>query len=349
MAAVGLVAAGGHDGGGLQLDQLLVDHDDRRRRSGGRASAIPSSAFSDHTGITATRSTSATSPPWPSAACSRAPWSAPRPTPTTSTPPAGSTAGRSSSTPADDGFNGASNKQLTQNAITNDFSLVGGFSLQDSYGGPLLRPTRACPTSPWSSTPPPTAAQRLQPRARSTAAGRTARSSTSRRSSPTTSTPWARWWPTALGPDRLDRGEVRPGAGGLQGDLRPEHPGDPDRLHPERHRHEERRGQDPLHRPAAPELRLGAAQGPQPAELPPGGHPRRRHLQQRPRAGLRRCRGGERRLPRAERLALPGQDAAADPGGGPFQQLGPQGLARVQARPVHPVRLAVGASCSPRP
>ena len=39
---------------------------------------------------------------------------------------------------ADDSFSGATNKQATQNAITNDFALVGSFSLEDSYGGSLL-------------------------------------------------------------------------------------------------------------------------------------------------------------------------------------------------------------------
>ena len=39
---------------------------------------------------------------------------------------------------ADDGFSGAGNHQATQNAITNDLSLVGGFSLKDSFGGTVL-------------------------------------------------------------------------------------------------------------------------------------------------------------------------------------------------------------------
>ncbi len=39
---------------------------------------------------------------------------------------------------ADDQFSGATNKQATQDAITNDFALVGSFSLEDSYGGSLL-------------------------------------------------------------------------------------------------------------------------------------------------------------------------------------------------------------------
>ena len=40
---------------------------------------------------------------------------------------------------SDDQFNGASNKQATQNAINNDFAMVGNFSLEDNYGGAVLR------------------------------------------------------------------------------------------------------------------------------------------------------------------------------------------------------------------
>jgi ABC-type branched-subunit amino acid transport system substrate-binding protein len=39
---------------------------------------------------------------------------------------------------ADDGFTGAGNKQATENALQNDFALVGGFSLEDSFGGAVL-------------------------------------------------------------------------------------------------------------------------------------------------------------------------------------------------------------------
>jgi len=39
---------------------------------------------------------------------------------------------------ADDGFTGAANKQATQNAVQNDFALVGDFSLEDSFGGTVL-------------------------------------------------------------------------------------------------------------------------------------------------------------------------------------------------------------------
>lgn len=38
----------------------------------------------------------------------------------------------------DDNFTGAGNKQATQNAISNDFAMVGNFSLEDSFGGALL-------------------------------------------------------------------------------------------------------------------------------------------------------------------------------------------------------------------
>jgi len=39
---------------------------------------------------------------------------------------------------ADDAFTGAGNKQATQNALQNDFALVGNFSLEDSFGGAVL-------------------------------------------------------------------------------------------------------------------------------------------------------------------------------------------------------------------
>jgi len=39
---------------------------------------------------------------------------------------------------ADDAFTGAANKQATEAALSNDFALVGSFSLEDSYGGAVL-------------------------------------------------------------------------------------------------------------------------------------------------------------------------------------------------------------------
>jgi ABC-type branched-subunit amino acid transport system substrate-binding protein len=52
----------------------------------------------------------------------------------------------------DDGFTGALNKQYTQEAIDHDFALVGGFSLEDSFGGSLLAANPGVPnvTNPLS-------------------------------------------------------------------------------------------------------------------------------------------------------------------------------------------------------
>ena len=65
------------------------------------------------------------------------------------------------------------------------------------------------------------------------------------------------------------------------------------------------------------ELRLGHAEGPAPAELPPPGHPGRGHLQQRPGLGRRAGRSAvDGAYLRPEHLALPGRGRPADPGGG---------------------------------
>ena len=103
---------------------------------------------------------------------------------------------------ADDGFTGAGNKQATQNALQNDFALVGDFSLEDSFGGAVLAQNPGLPDvsqvlddatnklpNVFSPSPWPTAGSR-------------GRSSTSSRSSPTTSTPWAPSWPTRPRPPR---------------------------------------------------------------------------------------------------------------------------------------------------
>lgn len=106
--------------------------------SGGGSSKIPASAFSDHTGITATQvrvgnvSTLAIGGLFKGALVGTEAYAA-------YVNSTGGINGRKIVVDsADDGFSGAGNRQATQNAITNDFSLVGGFSLQDSYGGALL-------------------------------------------------------------------------------------------------------------------------------------------------------------------------------------------------------------------
>ncbi len=46
---------------------------------------------------------------------------------------------------SDDQFTGSVNKQATQNAINNDFAMVGNFSLEDSFGGALLKSNPGMP------------------------------------------------------------------------------------------------------------------------------------------------------------------------------------------------------------
>jgi ABC-type branched-subunit amino acid transport system substrate-binding protein len=105
--------------------------------SGGN-SKIPSSAFSDHTGITAHSvrvanvSTLAIGGLFKGALVGTEAYA-------DYVNSTGGVNGRKITVDsADDGFSGAGNKQATQNALTNDFSLVGGFSLQDNFGGLLL-------------------------------------------------------------------------------------------------------------------------------------------------------------------------------------------------------------------
>ncbi len=102
------------------------------------ASKIPSSAFSDHTGITSTSvtvgnvSTLSLGGLFKGAAVGAEAYAA-------YVNSTGGVNGRKIKVDgADDGFSGATNKQATQNAINNDFALVGSFSLEDSYGGAAL-------------------------------------------------------------------------------------------------------------------------------------------------------------------------------------------------------------------
>ena len=104
----------------------------------GSSSKIPSSAFSDHTGITSNSvkignvSTLAVGGLFKGAAVGTEAYA----------DYVNSTGGvngrRLVVQSADDGFSGSGNLQATQNAIANDFALVGSFSLQDNFGGTLL-------------------------------------------------------------------------------------------------------------------------------------------------------------------------------------------------------------------
>jgi branched-chain amino acid transport system substrate-binding protein len=103
----------------------------------GGSSTIPQSAFSDHTGVTATSvkvanvSTLSLGLFKGAQVGTQAYFDYVNST--------GGVNGRKLSLDnADDGFTGAGNKQGTQNALQNDFALVGNFSLEDSFGGAVL-------------------------------------------------------------------------------------------------------------------------------------------------------------------------------------------------------------------
>ena len=105
---------------------------------GSGSSKIPSSAFSDHTGITSNSvhvgnvSTLAVGGLFKGALVGTQAYA-------DYLNSTGGVNGRKITVDSgDDGFSGAGNKQATQNAISNDFYLVGGFSLQDNFGGTLL-------------------------------------------------------------------------------------------------------------------------------------------------------------------------------------------------------------------
>ncbi len=113
--------------------------------SGSGSSTIPASAFSDHTGITATSvrvanvSTLAVGGLFKGALVGTEAY-------VDYVNSTGGVNGRKITVDsADDGFSGAGNKQATQNALTNDFSLVGGFSLQDNFGGLVLKANPGMP------------------------------------------------------------------------------------------------------------------------------------------------------------------------------------------------------------
>ena len=103
----------------------------------GGSSSIPQSAFSDHTGVTATSVKVANV-----STLSLGLFKGAQVGTQAYLDYVNSTGGvngrKISLDNADDGFTGAGNKQGTQNALQNDFALVGNFSLEDSFGGAVL-------------------------------------------------------------------------------------------------------------------------------------------------------------------------------------------------------------------
>ena len=230
-------------------------HDDDRRPDRGRP--IPASAFSDHTGVTAELGHRRQRLDPRRTGSSRVRRSEPRPTPTTSTPAVAWTAARSSSTPATTSSRGPRTSRRPRPPSRRTSRLVGSFSLEDSYGATAIA---ANPTvsnvsvalSQKASDLPNTFSvnpvrfgwglgglayfKNLYPDRHHPHRGH--RLQRARR-------PRQTW--TA---EQAGHGQPR-----LRGRRRPHLHRHPVGLHPGRHRHEERRGEDPVHRAAAAELR----------------------------------------------------------------------------------------------
>jgi branched-chain amino acid transport system substrate-binding protein len=111
---------------------------------GSKNSGIPPSAFSDHTGITATSANVANVSTLTAGLAKGALVGVQAYADYVNS--AGGINGRKIVVDSDDDtFTGAGNKQQTQHAIKNDFALVGGFSLVDSFGGALLKQNPGMP------------------------------------------------------------------------------------------------------------------------------------------------------------------------------------------------------------
>ena len=262
---------GGNRGSGVQLDEL-DHHDDGGNERGWDYNnrAIPQSAYSDHTGITATQikignvATLAVGGLFKGALVGTEAYA-------DYVNSIGGVNGRKIVVDSyDDGYTGTGNKQATQTGDRNDAALVGDFSTFDSYGGTVLAQNPGVPD----------VSQVLDP-------------ATNKLPNVYSAVPlgggWQEgalqyfWKKIGSGPlqhvgtpgrrppgprGRLGGREVRDGEGRLPDRLRPDLSRDPVRLHPERHRHEERRRQGALHRPAGRGLCIRPAEEPCPAELP---------------------------------------------------------------------------------
>ena len=105
--------------------------------SGGGSGSIPQSAFSDHTGVTSTSIQVANV-----STLSLGLFKGAQVGTQAYVDYVNSTGGVNGRkivvNGADDGFTGAGNKQATQNALENDYAMVGNFSLEDSFGGAVL-------------------------------------------------------------------------------------------------------------------------------------------------------------------------------------------------------------------
>ena len=317
--------------------------------SGGN-SKIPSSAFSDHTGITAHSvrvanvSTLAIGGLFKGALVGTEAYA-------DYVNSTGGVNGRKITVDsADDGFSGAGNKQATQNALTNDFSLVGGFSLQDNFGGLLLA---ANPGMPNVSV--------------------VLDATTNKLPNVYSAVPLNGGWEegplqyykkkfpndiNAVGTVVSDQASAMKDWAGQKYAL-------------------EQVGFKVIYDPTVPVTQTDYTQNVIAmknagvkilflSQLPQNyASAMLKNLQQQnfhPQvilgsasysndlvSAVGRTGGGRWGAVRPEHLALPGPGRPTDPGGGPVQQVGPEGLARVQDGPLHPVRLALGGAVLPGP
>ena len=344
---------GGRAGrGGLQLHQLVVDHDDggrARRRAGTASRPIPSSAFSDHTGVTATSvqvgnvSTLSLGLFKGAQVGTQAYFDYVNST--------GGVNGRKLVlNNADDGFTGASNKQATQNAVQNDFALVGDFSLEDSFGGAVLAQNPGFPD----------VSQVLD-------------NATNKLPNVYSPIPLADGW--ASGPMTYYHNKFTADASHA-GAFLADSPSAAQTWAGEKYVAEKagftfvseqtyattqtdfnqqviamkNAGVKIIFMDQMPSNYASSVlQGPGPAELPPPGPPRRGHLLEPAGHPVGRRGQRERRLPVPEPRPLPGHGPDGRAGGGHLPALGPGGLARVQPGPVHRLRLALGRPLRPGP
>jgi ABC-type branched-subunit amino acid transport system substrate-binding protein len=125
VAVLGLVACGATPSGASTAG------------SGSKASAVPSSAYADHTGITAD-SVHVANVSTLSGGLAKGALVGTQAYAAYVNAKGGVDGRRIVVDSTNDNFTGAGNKQGVQSAIQNDFALVGGFSLEDSFGGAVL-------------------------------------------------------------------------------------------------------------------------------------------------------------------------------------------------------------------
>ena len=140
MAALGMVVGGGGDRGGLQLHQLVDDDDDRRAATAsiGQPDGARQRLQRPHRHHRHQRPGRQRLHPGHRRPVQGGRWSGTEAYADYVNSTGGVNGRKIMVDSADDGYTGTGNKQATQNAVTTDFALVGGFSTFDSFGGTVL-------------------------------------------------------------------------------------------------------------------------------------------------------------------------------------------------------------------